>query len=135
MERKFRITVDGRAYMVTVEDLSEGQSRLYPEPGSMSVPSHAQPALPAVAAAAPIAPPAAAGPVAGPGDVVATLGGVVSEITASVGQTVAAGDTVVVIEAMKMKSHMLAPRAGRVTAIAVAAGQGVEAGQTLATID
>lgn len=134
MDRKFRITVDGRAYVVTVEDLSEGQSRLYPEPGSMSVPSQ-RPAAPTPAVSPPAgsAPPSAA--VAGPGDVVATLGGVVSEVAAAMGQVVSAGDTVVVIEAMKMKSHMLAPRAGRVTAVVVAPGDGVEPGQTLATID
>jgi biotin carboxyl carrier protein len=132
VDRKFRITVDGRAYVVTVEDLSDGPSRLYPEPGSMSVQRPA--AAPAITSPpAGHAPPSARA--AGPGDVVATLGGIVSEVVAGVGQAVAAGDTVVVIEAMKMKSHMLAPRAGRVTAVVVAAGHGVEPGQVLATID
>ncbi len=32
MEKKFRITVDGRPYTVTVEDLSEESSTLYPSP-------------------------------------------------------------------------------------------------------
>ena len=51
MEKKFKITVDGREYSVTVEDLSEGGSLLYPEPVSMSIPTP-RPAV-AVTAAAP----------------------------------------------------------------------------------
>ena len=39
MEKKFRITVDGKQYNVTVEDLSEGSSQLYPAPGSMTIPT------------------------------------------------------------------------------------------------
>jgi biotin carboxyl carrier protein len=134
MERKFRITVDGKAYAVTVEDLSEGTHSLYPQPGSMTVPS--APSAPAVAAVATQA--ASAGPgaaaAAGPGDVVATLGGVVESVQVQVGQAVRQGDTVVVLEAMKMKSLMVAHRAGTVVTVAVKAGDSVEAGQVLATI-
>lgn len=54
MEKKFRITVDGKQYSVTVEDLTEGPSLLYPTPGSMTIPSP-QPAAPA-AAPAPLQP-------------------------------------------------------------------------------
>ena len=62
MEKKFRITVDGNPYVVTVEDISEGGSMLYPEPGSMTLPSAT--AAPAGAAA----PKAAAAPAPrGPG--------------------------------------------------------------------
>jgi biotin carboxyl carrier protein len=70
----------------------------------------------------------------GAGDVVSTLGGVVESIAVSVGQTVAKGDKVVTIEAMKMKSPMVAHLAGKVTAIHVKAGDAVEAGQALLTI-
>jgi biotin carboxyl carrier protein len=129
MEKKFRITVDGKQYNVTVEDLSEGSSLIYPTPGSMSIPTPA-PAAPAAAAPAPAAPKAAAGA----GDVVSTLGGVVESIAVSVGQTVAQGDKVVIIEAMKMKTPMIAHMAGKITAIHVKAGDAVEAGQALVTI-
>jgi biotin carboxyl carrier protein len=132
MERKLRITVDGRAYNVTVEDLSEGSNLLYPQPGSMTVPSAPAP-VPAAAPVAAAAPAASHGG-AGPGDVVATLGGMVESVPVSVGQAVNQGDTVVVLEAMKMNTPMIAPRAGTVTSVAVRAGQAVEAGQLLATI-
>ena len=39
MERRFRITVDGTPYDVTVEDLTDTGNLLYPQPGSMAVPS------------------------------------------------------------------------------------------------
>jgi biotin carboxyl carrier protein len=126
MEKKFRITVDGKQYNVTVEDLSEGSSQLYPAPGSMTIPT------PPPAAPAP-APAAAKGP-AGAGDVTSTLGGVVESIAVSVGQAVNQGDKVVVVEAMKMKTPMIAHRAGNVTAIHVKAGDAVEAGQALVSI-
>lgn len=129
MERKFRITVDGRPYSVTVEDMSEGDNLLYPQPGSMVIPSPASPAVPAAAAA-----PAAARAAAAPGDVVATLGGVVDSVAVSVGQQVNQGDKVVVLEAMKMKTPMIAPRAGKVASVNVKVGDAVEPGQVLVTI-
>ncbi len=128
MERKFRVTVDGKAYDVTVEDLSEGSNLLYPQPGSMTVPSPAPPR----AAAAPA--PTRAAVAAGAGDVVATLGGVVESIDVVIGQAVNAGDKVMVLEAMKMNSPMVAPCSGTVANIAVKAGDAVEPGQVLATI-
>lgn len=129
MEKKFRITVDGKQYSVTVEDLSEGSSMLYPAPGSMTIPTP-PPAAPAAAASAPAA---AKGP-AGAGDVTSTLGGVVESIAVTVGQAVAQGDKVVIIEAMKMKTPMIAHTSGNVTAILVKAGDAVEAGQALISI-
>lgn len=129
MEKKFKITVDGREYNVTVEDLSEGPGLLYPAPGSMNIPSPVPP--PAAAPAA--APSAARGP-SGPGDVVATLGGVVQAISVSVGQQVNQGDSVVIVEAMKMKNNMVAARSGKVTSIAVKVGDAVEPGQVLLSI-
>ncbi len=126
MERKLRITVDGRAYNVTVEDLGESLSPPHPQPG-MTLP----PAAPAPHAAAPAPAPAAG---AGPGDVVATLGGVVEVVSVTVGQDVVQGQAVVTLEAMKMKMPMAAPRAGKVTRVAVRAGEAVEAGHVLVTI-
>jgi biotin carboxyl carrier protein len=130
MERRFRITVDGRPYEVTVEDLTDsGLDRLYPQPGSMTLPA-------APAAAAGAAPAAGPGTTAtgGPGDVRATIGGMVASVPVTVGQAVSAGETVVVLEAMKMNSPMIAHRGGRVTHVAVKPGDAVEVGQLLLTI-
>ncbi len=130
MERKLRITVDGRVYDVTVEDLSDTGSLIYPARSSMTIPV----APAAEAAAAPLPTAAAVAARAGPGDVVATLGGVVESVAVAVGQAVRQGQTVVVMEAMKMNSPMVAPRDGTVTSLAVKAGDAVEAGRVLATI-
>ena len=131
MEKKYRITVDGREYSVTVEDLSEGGSLLYPDPGSMRIPAPRPAAAPSAPVSAPA--PAAAGAVA-TGDVSSTLGGVLDSIAVVLGQTVSAGDTVAVVEAMKMKTPMIARISGKVTNIAVKAGDPVEPGQILLTI-
>ena len=121
MERKFRITVDGHAYTVTVEEL-ESASAVLPD-------------FSPVAAAKPIAATAAPRPVAAAGDVVSALGGVVQAVHVTVGATVAENDVLVTLEAMKMKTPVAAPRAGRVTSIHVAAGDSVVAGQSLVTIE
>lgn len=130
MEKKFRITVDGRAYDVTVEDLSGGTSRLIPEPGDMSIPGPEA----AETGAAPGAAPAAEAAAAGPGDEVSPLAGVVHSVDVTVGQDVSEGDKVATIEAMKMKTAVVAHRSGKVTNIAVKAGDPVDAGQPLLTI-
>ncbi|KAB2936169.1 MAG: acetyl-CoA carboxylase biotin carboxyl carrier protein subunit [Candidatus Contendobacter sp.] len=132
MEKKFRITVEGKQYVVTVEDIStEGTQGMYPEPGGIMS------AAATVAAPAPAAPaPAAAAPVstAGPGDEVAPLGGVVQTVHVSVGQAVNEGDKLVSLEAMKMVTHVVARRGGKVISIAVKPGDPVDAGQVLLTI-
>ncbi len=139
MEKKFRITVEGHPYVVTVEDLSgSGSQQLYPEPGSMT-PQPAAAATPVPSAPAPAAStpaPAARNPSAsaGPGDEVAPLAGVVQTVHVSVGQVVNEGDNLVSLEAMKMVTHVVASRGGKVTALAVSAGDPVDAGQVLLTI-
>ena len=131
MEKKFRITVEGKQYVVTVEDIStEGTQGMYPEPGGIMS------AAATVAAPAPAAPAPVAGPVAatGPGDEVAPLGGVVQTVHVSVGQAVNEGDKLVSLEAMKMVTHVVARRGGKVVSIAVKPGDPVDAGQVLLTI-
>jgi biotin carboxyl carrier protein len=134
MEKKFRITVEGKQYIVAVEDIStEGVQNLYPEPGSMSVAP--QPAAPVPTAPAPVAASTASpSAAAGPGDEVAPLGGVVQTVHVSVGQAVNEGDKLVSLEAMKMVTHVVAKRGGKVISIAVKPGDPVDAGQALLTI-
>ncbi|WP_067215838.1 acetyl-CoA carboxylase biotin carboxyl carrier protein [Stappia indica] len=52
-----------------------------------------------------------------------------------IGDTVAAGDTLLIVEAMKTMNQIPAPRAGRVTAIFVEDGQPVEYGEPLVVIE
>lgn len=92
---------------------------------------------PATAAPAAEAAPVAAAPAAGPGagaPVKAPLPGVVTKIPVAVGQAVKKGDTVLVLEAMKMENNITAECDGKVTGICVAAGDSVMEGTTLLTI-
>lgn len=65
----------------------------------------------------------------------APLPGVISEITVSVGDEVHVGDTVVVLEAMKMANNLETEKSGKVTNILVQAGQSVMEGEPLVIIE
>ena len=60
--------------------------------------------------------------------------GTIVKVVAEVGQTVAVGDTIVVLEAMKMENNVNAEKAGIVTEIRVAAGDSVGGGDVVAKI-
>lgn len=97
----------------------------------------AEDAAPAPAAATPAAAAPAPAPAAGPGagaPVKAPLPGVVTKVLVSAGQAVKKGDTVLVLEAMKMENNITAETDGTVTGICVAAGDSVMEGTTLLTI-
>ena len=79
------------------------------------------------------APAAAAGPGTG-APVKAPLPGVVTKVPVTVGQTVKKGETVLVLEAMKMENNITAEADGTITGICVAAGDSVMEGTTLLTI-
>ncbi|MER2533497.1 MAG: biotin/lipoyl-containing protein [Candidatus Competibacter sp.] len=131
MEKKFRITVEGKQYTVTVEDITTDSAQGFYQDMAAVAP-------PAVVATAPVAAaPAAAHPApaaAGAGDEVAPLGGVVQAIHVNIGQVVNEGEKLVSLEAMKMVTHVVARRGGSVTNIAVKPGDPVDAGQVLLTI-
>lgn len=122
--KSYTITVNGNVYDVTVE-----------ENGSVSAPAaaprRAAAAAPAAAPAAPAAKPAGAGSV----KIDAGAAGKVFKIEASVGDSVKRGDTILVLEVMKMETPVVATEDGTVASINVNAGDMVEAGQLLATLN
>ncbi len=120
--KSYTITVNGTAYEVTVE-----------ETGSVSAPAAAPKAAPKAAPAAP----KAAAPAAGAGSVkiTASVPGKVVKLVASAGQAVKAGDSVVILESMKMEIPVVAPQDGTLASIDVAEGASVENGDTLATMN
>src|SRR5574344_859063 len=92
---------------------------------------------PAASAPAPAAAPVAAAPAAAPGSgnpVKAPLPGTISSISVKVGDQVNVGDTVLVLEAMKMQNNIEAEYAGTVTSIVVNPGDSVMEGAVLLTI-
>jgi biotin carboxyl carrier protein len=125
MRKTLRITVDGRSHDVVVEDVDEAAS----------------PAItpPALTPAKPVSPPPPVAPVAaptaaGPGAIVAPLGGMVVSIDVGIGQEVAAGDKVATIEAMKMQTEVRSKVAGKVISVTAKANEPVDTGQTLLTV-
>ena len=78
-----------------------------------------------------------AAPAAGAGavKVTASVPGKVYKVEASVGQAVKKGDSIVILEAMKMEIPVVAPQDGTVASIDVAAGAAVESGDVLATLN
>ena len=71
---------------------------------------------------------------AGGKPVVAPLPGTINDIKVKVGDKVSAGDTVVILEAMKMQNNIEAETSGTVASINVNKGDAVMEGETLVTI-
>jgi acetyl-CoA carboxylase biotin carboxyl carrier protein len=68
-------------------------------------------------------------------DVKAELAGNLWRIVVREGQAVAADETLMILESMKMEIPIAAPRAGTVTRILVGEGETVQEGQVLAQLD
>ncbi len=120
--KSYTITVNGNVYDVTVEENVGG-----------AVAAPVRKAAPVAPKAAPAAPKAASA--AGGINVTAGAAGKVFQIPTKVGQKVAKGDAVVIIEAMKMEIPVVAPEDGTIASIDVAVGDAVEAGGVLATLN
>jgi pyruvate carboxylase subunit B len=73
--------------------------------------------------------------VGGPGALKAPMPGLVVRVEVEVGQVVAEGDGVVIVEAMKMENELRAGGGGRVRTIHVREGEAVEKDQTLVEFD
>jgi acetyl-CoA/propionyl-CoA carboxylase biotin carboxyl carrier protein len=72
---------------------------------------------------------------AGSGKVAVPMQGTIVKVNVEVGQTVAAGDAVVVLEAMKMENNVAADIDGTITAVNVEPGQSVAAGEVVVVIE
>ena len=70
----------------------------------------------------------------GGGLITAPIPGLISEVAVKEGDTVAAGDRLLILEAMKMENEISASQAGTVSAVHVAPGQTVEKGNPLLEI-
>jgi biotin carboxyl carrier protein len=70
----------------------------------------------------------------GPLEVRAAIPGRVASVGVVAGDEIAAGATILVVEAMKMQNELRAPRAGRVERVVVGAGDTIELGDLLAVI-
>ncbi len=121
---KLRITIEGRTYDVDVELVDELASSPAPLPA----------ATVKIASPLPATPPARGRRGAkqeDDGTLRSPFAAVVISIAAAPGQKVAKGDLLMVIEAMKMETSILAEADGTVKAVPVAVGDAVKPGQAL----
>ena len=119
------IRVNGFEYEVEVEKKAAGAASQAPQASSAA----------AAPAAGSSAAPKAAPKAAAAGKPVATgTAGKVWKVVQKAGAQVKRGDSIVILEAMKMEIPVVAPEDGTIGEILVAEGQAVESGQTVATI-
>ena len=132
---KYKVTLNGRTYEVEVE---AGKAMCVAEYEAYAPAAAPVAAAPVAAApvAAPAAAPAAAGvTVSGGESVTAPMPGNILKVNVSVGQSVKAGDVLVVLEAMKMENEIMAPCDGVVSAVPVAKGATVNTGDLLLSLN
>ena len=145
---KYVATINGKKYEVEVEKLEAYKSldrNGVAAPVAPVLPASApvqRPAAPAPVAAAPApAPVSAAAPApkaaapAGATTVEAPMPGKILNIKVSEGQAVKFGEVVVIMEAMKMETEIVAPADGTVSKILVKAGDSVDTGAALVALN
>lgn len=137
---KYIVTLNGKKYEVEVEKVDSGfkplsraeASKPAAERAPVSAPAPAP--APAPAAPAPAAPKAPAPAPAGANNVTSPMPGSVLDVKVSAGDTVKAGQTLIVLEAMKMENEIVAPCDAVVASIPVKKGDMVDTDQTLVTL-
>lgn len=123
--KNYRITVNGTAYDVVVEELEEGAVAAAPVASAPAAKPAAKPAPKKKASAG------------GQGSVKvsAPMPGKILSVKVAAGAAVSKGDVIVVLEAMKMENEIVAPQDGTIATIDVSEGASVEAGDTLASMN
>ena len=112
---KYKITVNGKEYEMDVE-LMDGSAPVAKAPSKVSKPAPAPAAAPS-------------------GATVSPMPGTILKVNVKEGDTVKAGDSVVVLEAMKMENDITAPKDGVVKALYVTGGQAVAKGDALFEVE
>jgi biotin carboxyl carrier protein len=114
--RPIEVTVEGEVFEVYPQEAQENETRALPRPPA-GLPLPATPRVASTAAGAKV--------------VVAPIPGVIVMLNVKAGDTIAFGQELCVLEAMKMKNIIRANRAGTIAAARVAVGDQVKHGQTL----
>jgi glutaconyl-CoA decarboxylase len=132
----YRIAVEGKTYEVEVEEMEsrdatpDAAEKPAPKPKTISsVPPRATPPPPP--RAVPSAPVASGN---GTGEITAPMGGTILSIAVKQGDTVAAEDVLLSLEAMKLENEIRAQQAGTVIEVLTSEGAKVNAGDVLLTI-
>lgn len=124
---KYRITLDGKVYEMEIE-LLDGEepagchtAEAPAVQGSRSASSDVRVADPSLHTQTHV----------GKGSVVSPMPGTITAVLAGPGDEVSKGQTVLILEAMKMENDIVAPKDGSVGRLFVEAGQAVQGGELL----
>jgi biotin carboxyl carrier protein len=128
MFKRLRLFIEGRTYDVIVEDVTEEPGSTFYQTSSVGMEAASAQATPMTPAA-----PGPAGAVS-ENDQLAPLAGEIVEVNVKVGDSVGAGEQVLVLEAMNIKTVIGAHKGGTVTDLPVKVGDVVDPGHLLLTI-
>ena len=142
--KEYKYTINGNKYDVAINEVKDTTAKVtvngeeytieWEKPVEEKPVVKVQPVA-AKPAAAPAAKPAAATTAVDGHAIKTPLPGVIIDVKVNVGDTVAKGQTVVVLEAMKMENNINADRDGKVTDIRVAKGDTVADGAVLVVLE
>ncbi|MBR5893488.1 MAG: acetyl-CoA carboxylase biotin carboxyl carrier protein subunit [Bacteroidaceae bacterium] len=142
--KEYKYTINGEKYEVAVNEVADTTAKVtvngveytveWEKPEEKKPATVVKPVVKPVAAPAAAAPAAAAAPVNGH-PIKTPLPGVIIDVKVNVGDTVAKGQTVVLLEAMKMENNINADRDGKVASIAVGKGDTVADGAVLIVLE
>lgn len=126
------VSVNGEAYRVVIENFDEVNPDAV-QPQSAPARAAATPSPPV--RPVPAAPAPSRAPVAGDGTIMAPIPGRVLKISVAVGESVSAGQTAAIMEAMKMENNIVSTIDGTVSEIAVTEGAELANGQLIMIIE
>jgi biotin carboxyl carrier protein len=133
--KKYRVYVNGEPFEVMVEEVGGSATSFSPVVTPIT-PQTATPKAQDTPAASPDAPKEKAGPAAGGGfQVTAPMPGSVLDVKVKEGDRVKEGDTLLILEAMKMENEVTAPASGVVKSIHVTSGATVNTGDLMLVIE
>ena len=125
---KYKVTLNGKTYEVEVEETDAVITDVAQE--VLQAPAATAPTPAPVQQAAPASPQLNTTGV----KVLAPMPGIILSLNVVTGQTVKAGDTLLVLEAMKMENEILAPESGTLVAVYVSQGASIQSGDKLFTV-
>ena len=134
--KNLKVTVNGTVYDVQVDEVGASSA---PAPAAAPVPAAVPVAAPAPAVAQPAPAPApaapkAAAPAAGSETIKSPMPGTILNILVQPGQKVAKGETLLILEAMKMENEIVSPRDAVIAGVSVNKGENVDSGTPLVSL-